>query len=171
MRERCAFVLVCGDVFESNQVEREIVIRALEAMGETPQITFYLLPGNHDPLDAVSVYRSPTFAGKAPKNVVVLEGPDPVEAVSGVEVIAAPWLSTDPRTDLVNAACDRPGSRPLAQTGHSDCFIGFQRKPPSSYRHLSDDRLRRTRPSSERRVLWRGPEVSMRIRSTLAYSD
>ena len=133
VRERCAFVLVCGDVFESNQVEREIVVRALEAMGETPQITFYLLPGNHDPLDAVSVYRSRTFAGKVPPNVVVLEGPGPLEVAPCVEVIAAPWRSKDPRTDLVNAVCDRPGStnaiRIVAGHGQLDSFFPGRHDP------------------------------------------
>ena len=133
VRERCAFVLVCGDVFESNQVEREIVVRALEAMGETPQITFYLLPGNHDPLDAVSVYGSLTFTGKAPSNVVVLEGPDSVEAAPGVEVIAAPWLGKDPRRDLVNAACDRlactSAIRIMAGHGQLDSFFPGRHDP------------------------------------------
>ena len=106
VEERCNFIVVCGDVFESNQVEREVVIRALEAMGETPHITFYLLPGNHDPLDASSVYRSPTFTKKRPGNVVVLEGSEPLEVAPGVEMIPAPWFGKDPRADLVNNACD-----------------------------------------------------------------
>src|SRR5690606_40266422 len=58
--EGCAFVVVCGDVFETNQVDRQVVVRALDAMAATPEVTFYLLPGNHDPLDASSVFRSPT---------------------------------------------------------------------------------------------------------------
>ena len=124
--ERCGFVLVCGDVFESNQVEREIVIRALEAMAETPQITFYLLPGNHDPLDASSVYRSPTFISKRPGNVVVLDGSDPIEAAAGVELIPALWRSKDPRADLVNRACDglgpTDGIRIVAGHGQLDWF-------------------------------------------------
>lgn len=107
--ERCGFIVVCGDVFDSNHVEREIVIRALEAMAETPQITFYLLPGNHDPLDASSVYRSPTFNAKRPGNVVVLDGPGPLEVSPGVELIPAPWRSKDPRADLVNQACEGLG--------------------------------------------------------------
>lgn len=124
--ERCGFVLVCGDVFESNQVEREIVIRALEAMAETPQITFYLLPGNHDPLDASSVYRFPTFIAKRPGNVVVLDGSDPIEAAAGVELIPALWRSKDPRADLVNRACDglgpTDGIRIVAGHGQLDWF-------------------------------------------------
>ena len=59
--EKCEFVVVCGDVFESNQVERQVIVRAFEKMAATPGVTFFLLPGNHDPLDASSIYRSSTF--------------------------------------------------------------------------------------------------------------
>ena len=133
VEERCDFVLVCGDVFESNQVGPEIAIRALEAMAETPQITFYLLPGNHDPLDASSVYRSPTFTAKRPENVVVLDGSVPLEPVAGVELIAAPWEGKDPRADLVNKACDGlvPTDRIRVVVGHGqlDWFAHSHQNP------------------------------------------
>jgi DNA repair exonuclease SbcCD nuclease subunit len=103
--EGCSFVVVAGDVFESNHVERQVVVRALEAMSATPQVTFYLLPGNHDPLDASSVFRSPTFGQHQPGNVVVLADPGPVEVQPGVEVVAAPWFSKRPLSDLVDDAC------------------------------------------------------------------
>ncbi len=105
-QEECSFVVVCGDVFESNQVSRQIVARALEAMAATPTVKFYLLPGNHDPLDASSLYRSPTFTKRRPENVVVLQDTDPVEPEPGVELVPAPWFSKRPLTDLPDAACD-----------------------------------------------------------------
>lgn len=107
--EGCAFVVVCGDVFESNHVERRVVVRALDAMGSTPGVTFYLLPGNHDPLDAASVFRSPTFVGHRPDNVVVLDEAGPRAVAAGVELVAAPWYSKRPLTDLVaDAARELP---------------------------------------------------------------
>src|SRR5690606_10173016 len=92
-RERCSFVVVAGDVFETNQVDRQVVLRALDAMGATPEVTFYLLPGNHDPLDASSVFRSPTFTSHQPENVVVLDTPGVVPVEAGVELVVAPWTS------------------------------------------------------------------------------
>ncbi len=103
--EECGFVVVAGDVFESNHVERRVVVRALDAMAASPDVTFYLLPGNHDPLDASSVYRSPTFVDRKPANVAVLEGGEPLAVAPGVELIAAPWLSKRPLNDLVHEAC------------------------------------------------------------------
>ena len=78
INEGCQFVVVCGDVFESNQVERKVIARAFEKMSAVPKVTFYLLPGNHDPLDASSIYRSSTFTARQPDNVQVLDGPTPV---------------------------------------------------------------------------------------------
>ena len=104
--EGCSFVVVCGDVFESNQVSRQVILRALEAMSASPQIEFYLLPGNHDPLDPSSVFTSSTFTDHKPDNVVVLEDSSPVEPMPGVELIPAPWSSKRPLVDLVAHACD-----------------------------------------------------------------
>ncbi|MEX2621133.1 MAG: DNA repair exonuclease [Egibacteraceae bacterium] len=95
-----AFVVVCGDVFESNQVDRQVVVRALEALAACP-VPVYLLPGNHDPLDAGSVYRSPTFIAHRPANVAVLDGDTVVTPCPGVELHAAPWRSKRPLVDLV----------------------------------------------------------------------
>jgi DNA repair exonuclease SbcCD nuclease subunit len=102
--EGCAFVVVGGDVFESNQVERQVIVRALDAMKARPGVTFYLLPGNHDPLDAASLFRSRTFLDNRPPNVVVLEDTAPVPVEAGVELVAAPWPTKRPLRDLMQAA-------------------------------------------------------------------
>ena len=117
--EQCEFVVVCGDVFESNQVQRQILVRAFEKMATFPHLTFFLLPGNHDPLDASSIYNSPTFNERHPENVKVLKGFEPVLAAPGVELIPAPWSNKHPTTDLVEAACGR-----LEQTASLRIIVG-----------------------------------------------
>ncbi len=107
--EGCAFVVVCGDVFESNQVDRKVLLRALEKMRANPEVDFYLLPGNHDPLDASSIFGSRTFADNKPDNVKVLRESEPLQAAPGVELVPAPWTSKRPLTDLVNDACKELG--------------------------------------------------------------
>src|SRR4030043_1207916 len=67
----CQFVAVCGDAFESNQVDRKTIARALEALKEIP-VPIWILPGNHDPLNEVSVYLSKTFVQGKPTNVNVI---------------------------------------------------------------------------------------------------
>ena len=99
-----AFVVVAGDVFETNQPDPRTVERACEAMARI-EVPVYLLPGNHDPLDGASVFRSRTFRRAVPDHVVVLEDDTPV-AVPGVaaEVVGAPWRSKAPTRDLAAAA-------------------------------------------------------------------
>ena len=108
------FVVVGGDVFETNQVDRQIVVRTLDALQDFPAVTFYLLPGNHDPLDAGSVFTSPTFTEHCPPNVVVLTDATPIAAGDGVEIVGAPWFSKRPDTDLLaRATADLPADGTL----------------------------------------------------------
>lgn len=104
VREKmCAFMVVSGDVFDANHLDRRTVGRALDALGTVPCPVF-LLPGNHDPLDAGSIYRSREFSGRRPANVHVLDS-EPVMVGRGVQLVGAPWLSKRPRLDLVAQAC------------------------------------------------------------------
>lgn len=100
----CEFVVVAGDVFESNQVDRRTVARAFEALAQV-SVPVYLLPGNHDSLDAASVYRSPCFAEHQPRHVRVLTDTEVLEVRPGLELVGAPWTSRRPLEDLVARTC------------------------------------------------------------------
>ncbi len=100
----CAFVVVAGDVFETNQPDRRTVGRALDAL-RTFDVPVYLLPGNHDPYDPGSVYRSAAWREGCPDLVRVLDDDRPRIPVPGVEVVGAPWTSKRPVTDLVAETC------------------------------------------------------------------
>jgi DNA repair exonuclease SbcCD nuclease subunit len=99
------FVVVAGDVFEHNQLAPKIVSQSLEAM-RAIAVPVYLLPGNHDPLDASSVYTSPLFMAECPDNVTVLDRTGIHEVRPGLQIVAAPWRSKAPTTDLVGDVLD-----------------------------------------------------------------
>lgn len=102
--ERCEFIVVAGDIFESNQVDRRTVLKACEAMAGIA-VPIYLLPANHDPLDAGSVFSSKPWRDRKPAHVHVLDVPgNSLEVRPGIEVVGAPWTSKRPLTDLVAAA-------------------------------------------------------------------
>ena len=102
--ERCEFIVAAGDIFESNQVDRRTVLKACEAMAGIA-VPVYLLPANHDPLDAGSVFNSKPWRDRRPAHVHVLDAAGQAREVRpGVEVIGAPWTSKRPLTDLVAAA-------------------------------------------------------------------
>lgn len=114
--EGAEFVLVCGDVFETNQLSRQTVGRAMEALARVP-VPVYLLPGNHDPLDALTIYRSPAFRDGCPDQVHVLDGAEPVVTVrEGVQIVPAPWRGKHPGRDLVAEALSATGGMPPAGT-------------------------------------------------------
>jgi DNA repair exonuclease SbcCD nuclease subunit len=94
------FVVVSGDVFEHNQLAPAVVSQSLEAM-RAIGIPVYLLPGNHDPLDASSVYTSALFTAECPANVHVLDQAGVHDVRPGLQIVAAPWRSKAPTTDLV----------------------------------------------------------------------
>lgn len=128
-RERdAAFIVVGGDVFESNQLDRGILLRTFEVL-RSIDVPVVLLPGNHDPLDAASIYDSPDFAKRVPDNVVVLRDSNPVEVVRGVEVVGAPWFSKRPTSDLVADALGALEPAPDGVTrilvGHGDAMVGI----------------------------------------------
>jgi len=94
------FVVVAGDVFEDNHLDPRVVSQSLEAM-RAIGVPVYLLPGNHDPLDAASVYTSELFVSECPDNVTVLDRAGLHDVRPGVQIVAVPWFSKRPTTDLV----------------------------------------------------------------------
>ena len=99
------FIVVAGDVFEHNQLAPRVVSLSLEAM-RSIGIPVYLLPGNHDPLDASSVYTSALFTSERPDNVTVLDRSGVCDVRPGLQIVAAPWRSKAPTADLVAEVLD-----------------------------------------------------------------
>lgn len=92
------FVVVTGDVFEHNQVERQTILRACEALKRI-EVPVVLLPGNHDALEPGSLWTSAQWQAHAPEHVTVLTDSQPLEILPGVEIVGAPWRSRRPVSD------------------------------------------------------------------------
>ncbi len=120
-----AFVVVAGDVFEYNMLSRQTVSRALDAMGAMG-VPVLLLPGNHDPLDATTIFEQRSFTEACPPNVHVLTEDGPQRQLEGVlppglEVVAAPWRTKHPAVNplgAVLAALDPVPGRLRLVVGH-----------------------------------------------------
>lgn len=70
------FIVVAGDVFEDNAVDRVLVQRVADILGGFNGPVF-IIPGNHDPLTPGSVWEHPAW--KSSVNVRVLREAAPVE--------------------------------------------------------------------------------------------
>jgi DNA repair exonuclease SbcCD nuclease subunit len=126
------FVVVAGDVFEHNQLAPQVIGQSLEAM-RAIGVPVYLLPGNHDPLDASSVYTSALFTAECPDNVRVLDRAGIHQVRPGLEIVAAPWRSKAPTTDLVAEVLEGlstgPAIRVLVAHGGVDVLDPNRDKP------------------------------------------
>ena len=140
------FVVVAGDVFEHSQLAPQVISKSLEAM-RAIGIPVYLLPGNHDPLDASSVYTSALFTAECPDNVVVLARSGIHEVRPGLQIVAAPWRSKAPTADLTADVLDglRPDgvTRVLVAHGGVDVLDPDPGKPSLIRLAALDDALAR----------------------------
>lgn len=113
--EECAFVVVAGDVFDSNHVDRAAVAKALEAL-KSFTIPVFLLPGNHDPLDPSSIYLTEAWASGKSDLITVIDEPAAitVPGADGVEVVGSPWLTKhqldDPAAECYEVATSGDGA-------------------------------------------------------------
>jgi DNA repair exonuclease SbcCD nuclease subunit len=140
------FVVVSGDVFEHNQLAPQVIGQSLEAM-RAIGIPVYLLPGNHDPLDASSVYTGALFTAERPDNVIVLDRAGIHEIRPGLEIVAAPWRSKAPTSDLVAEVLDglpeSSATRILVAHGGVDALDPDRDKPSLIRLARLDDALAR----------------------------
>ena len=74
------FILVAGDTFEDNAVDRVLVQRVADILAAFGSPVF-IIPGNHDPLAPGSVWEHPAW--KSAAQVRVLREETPVEAAGG----------------------------------------------------------------------------------------
>jgi DNA repair exonuclease SbcCD nuclease subunit len=140
------FVVVAGDVFEHNQLAPQVIGQSLQAM-RAIGIPVYLLPGNHDPLDASSVYTSALFTAECPDNVRVLDRAGIHQVRPGLEIVAAPWRSKAPTIDLVADVLEGlsagPAIRVLVAHGGVDVLDPNRDKPSLIRLARLDDALAR----------------------------
>ena len=94
------FIVVAGDVFEHNSLSKTTLLRAKDMFRRLP-VPVYLLPGNHDPLVADSIFFN-SFAD----NVHVIADSEPIEVRPGLEIVGAPYLSKRANYDLVRRALE-----------------------------------------------------------------
>lgn len=97
----CEFIVMSGDVFEHNSLEKKTSGRALEALKKLP-VPVYLLSGNHDPLVADSLF----YQAENIENVHVLSDSKPVEVRRGVEIVGAPLKTKRATYDILGAALE-----------------------------------------------------------------
>jgi hypothetical protein len=94
-------ILLAGDTFDAETPAPETLRQALAAMREAADLTWVLLPGNHDSLAASELWRR--IASDSPANVRALTTDMQVELAPGVWLLPAPCTQRRPGRDLTDA--------------------------------------------------------------------
>lgn len=94
-------VLLAGDSFDAETPAPETLRQALSAMGEEADLTWFLLPGNHDSLAASELWRR--ILQDAPANLRAILTNDPVEIAAGTWLLPTPCTQRRPGRDLTEA--------------------------------------------------------------------
>ena len=112
-RERdAAHVVVAGDVWDSDLPSDRNLRQPLDAMANAHDVTWWLLPGNHDPASRGGLWDR-LRGGTLPANVRCLCSAEPQEAAPGVWFLPAPLVSKNPGHDPT-AAMDAMATPPGA---------------------------------------------------------
>lgn len=94
-RHAVDFMLLAGDTFEDNAVDRVLVQQVADIL-ENFAGPVFVIPGNHDPLVPGSVWESPTWNGC--QNVHVIDEAKPVE-VAGATLYPCPLFEKYSESD------------------------------------------------------------------------
>ena len=97
-----AHVVVAGDVWDTDLPSDRMVRQPLAAMGAARDLTWWLLPGNHDPASRGGLWDR-LRKGALPENVRCLCSAEPHEAAPGVFFLPAPLVSKNPGHDPTGA--------------------------------------------------------------------
>lgn len=93
-------VLLAGDTFDQMTPAPKVIRDALNIMGAASDITWCVLPGNHDHANATELWR--VFQRDAPVNVLPLLRPEPVMLADHIALLPAPPTEKNPGRDLTD---------------------------------------------------------------------
>ena len=104
--KQCDAVVVAGDVFDDNLLAPSVFSRTIQQLANA-KVPVFLLPGNHDPLDASSVYHRDNLLQLDAITVLDDSSVHEVPPRAGglpVEIVGAPLTSKSADEDLVAKA-------------------------------------------------------------------
>ena len=156
-RQGAQHVVVAGDIFDSELIATIDIRRALARLAELSDLTWLLMPGNHDPARISGVWDQVVRIG-APANVVVLDKAVPHALGREAVLLPSPLTSKDPGrdiTDWMDTAVTPPG---VARIGLAHGSVrGFGSDDTAALR-LAPDRAKRAGLSYLALGDWHGVE-------------
>lgn len=144
-----AHVLVAGDIYEADGVPERVLRQPITRMATRSDLTWHLLPGNHDPARPGGVWERLARAG-LPDNVRVYVSGQPYEIEPGVWLLPAPLLAraqSDDPTAWMDSADVPDGAlriglahgsiQDFGQAGEAEAIIAPQRAQSAGLAYLA----------------------------------
>lgn len=91
-------ILLAGDTFDAETPPPQVVRQTLRAMAAEKNITWVVLPGNHDSLAAGDLWER--MSREQPENVILALAPEPVLLGDDLAILPAPPTVRHPGRDL-----------------------------------------------------------------------
>ncbi len=91
-------VLLAGDSFDAETPTRSTLRQAMNAMAGHGDLTWVLMPGNHDHLGAAEIWG--TLRRELPGNVMLALDPEPMKLGGAAMLLPAPCTTRNPGRDL-----------------------------------------------------------------------
>lgn len=93
-------ILLAGDTFDQTTPAPSVIRQALNMMRAADQVTWVLMPGNHDHVNATELWRQ--VAQDAPPNVALQLEPEPYTLNEQATLLPAPPTERHPGRDLTD---------------------------------------------------------------------
>ncbi|MCR9127720.1 MAG: DNA repair exonuclease [Rhodobacteraceae bacterium] len=94
-------IVLAGDTFDAETPAPQVLRQALNEIRAAADLTWIVMPGNHDSLAATELWR--TVSGDCPNNLCLALTADPIEPAPGVWLLPAPCTARNPGRDLTDA--------------------------------------------------------------------
>ena len=120
-------VLLAGDTFDAATPAPRVVRQALQAMAAADDLSWIVLPGNHDALRATALWED--MARACPENVHLALEPTPIRLAGGV-ILPAPVTESAPGRDLTQWMDDAESA--------DEIRVGLAHGPVSSFSSTPD---------------------------------
>lgn len=117
-------ILLAGDTFDAETPSPQTRRQALSAMASHADLTWVILPGNHDSLAASELWRR--LAAEAPANVQLMLEATASPLIPGVTLLSAPCTQRRPGRDLTDFMSQ-------AASPEGDIRLGLAHGPVSGF--------------------------------------
>jgi len=99
-------VLIAGDTFDAEAPPSKVVRRALDVIARFDDVTWVLMPGNHDSLTAAGLWER--LEAEKPDNLTLALRPEPILIGDHAAILPAPPTVRHPGADLTTWMTDAP---------------------------------------------------------------